>query len=47
MYGKKDSKPKRKLGHINVVDTTNSEGIDGLLKKVEKIKNSIAILPNE
>ncbi len=47
MYGKKDSKPKRKLGHINVVDTTDSEGIDGLLKKVEKIKNSIAILPYE
>jgi len=47
MYGKNDSKPKRKLGHINVVDTTDSEGIDGLLKKVEKVKNSIAILPYE
>ncbi len=45
MYGKKDSKPKRKLGHINVVDTTDSEGIEGLLKMVEKIKNSISIQP--
>lgn len=47
MYGKKDSKPKRKLGHINVVDITDSEGIDSLLKKVEKIKNSIPIQPYE
>ena len=45
MYGKKDSKPKRKLGHINVVDIKNMEGIDGLLTKIEKIKNSIKILP--
>jgi 5-(carboxyamino)imidazole ribonucleotide synthase len=45
MYGKKESKPQRKLGHINVVDTTDSEGIEGLLKKVEKIKNSISIQP--
>jgi len=47
MYGKKESKPKRKLGHVNVVDTTDSEGIEGLLEKVEKIKNSIVIQPNE
>ncbi len=47
MYGKKESKPKRKLGHVNVVDTTDSEGIEGLLKKIEKIKDSIAIHPYE
>jgi len=28
-----------------VADTTDSEGLDGLLKKVEKIKNSISIQP--
>ena len=47
MYGKKDSKPKRKLGHINLVDTSDSEGIEGLLKKIEKLKNSLVILPYE
>jgi len=45
MYGKKDSIPKRKLGHINVVDTKNTEGIEGLLRRVEKIKTSISFQP--
>jgi len=46
MYGKLESKPKRKLGHINIVDLKNSTNINGLLKRVEKIKNTITILPD-
>jgi 5-(carboxyamino)imidazole ribonucleotide synthase len=45
MYGKKESKPKRKLGHLNIVDFDNLEGIDVLLNKLEKIKKSIVIEP--
>ena len=45
MYSKKESKPQRKLGHINIVDLDNSKNIDELLNKVEKIKNSIVIEP--
>jgi 5-(carboxyamino)imidazole ribonucleotide synthase len=45
MYGKKESKPKTKLGHLNIVDFDNLEGIDVLLNKLEKIKKSIVIEP--
>ena len=45
MYSKKESKPKRKLGHLNVVDLDNSENIDRLLKKLEILKKSIKIEP--
>ena len=45
MYGKKESNPKRKLGHLNVVDLDNSGDIDFLLNKLEKIKKSIVIDP--
>ena len=41
MYGKKESKPMRKLGHVNIVDLEDSGNIDSLLKKIESIKNSI------
>lgn len=37
MYGKKISKPLRKLGHINIVGV-NGESIDELLKKLDNIK---------
>ncbi|MCV0392236.1 MAG: 5-(carboxyamino)imidazole ribonucleotide synthase [Nitrosopumilus sp.] len=37
MYGKKISKPMRKLGHFNLVASEN-ESIDSLLKKLEIIK---------
>ncbi|QLH04658.1 5-(carboxyamino)imidazole ribonucleotide synthase [Nitrosopumilus oxyclinae] len=37
MYGKKISKPLRKLGHINIVGV-NGESIEELLKKLENIK---------
>jgi 5-(carboxyamino)imidazole ribonucleotide synthase len=45
MYGKNDSKPKRKLGHINIVDLQNNLGVEGLLKKLDNIKNSIPVRP--
>ncbi len=45
MYSKMESKPKRKLGHLNVVDLDNSGNIDTLLKKVENLKKSIKIEP--
>ncbi len=45
MYNKMESKPKRKLGHLNVVDLDNSENIDTLLKKLENLKQSIKIEP--
>ena len=45
MYSKMESKPKRKLGHLNVVDLNNSENIDTLLKKLEDVKKSIKIEP--
>ena len=45
MYGKNDSKPKRKLGHINIVDLQNNLGVEGLIKKLDKIKNSITVSP--
>lgn len=41
MYGKNESSPKRKLGHINIVDFDNSQNIDSLLNKLENIKKSI------
>ncbi|WP_182126983.1 5-(carboxyamino)imidazole ribonucleotide synthase [Nitrosopumilus sp. b2] len=37
MYGKKISKPMRKLGHFNLI-STNNESIEDLLKKLESIK---------
>ena len=45
MYGKFDSKPKRKLGHINLVDLQNTLGVEGLLKKLDTIKNSLLVRP--
>jgi len=45
MYGKEISKPKRKLGHFNVVDTNNQEGIASLLDKVKRVSDSIILEP--
>ena len=45
MYGKEESKPKRKLGHINIADLEDSKNIDTLLNKLEHIKKSIKIEP--
>ena len=42
MYGKKISKPMRKLGHFNLI-STNNESIEDLLKKLESIKPRAAV----
>jgi len=41
MYGKKESKPNRKLGHINIIDSKNSGNVEDLLNKIESVKNVI------
>ncbi|MFM7861880.1 MAG: 5-(carboxyamino)imidazole ribonucleotide synthase [Candidatus Nitrosotenuis sp.] len=41
MYGKEESKPQRKLGHFNLVDTDNNLGVSGLLKSLEAIVKKI------
>jgi len=43
MYGKEESKPKRKIGHFNVVDIEDHESPNWLLDKVEKISKSFQI----
>ena len=45
MYGKTESKPKRKLGHFNVMAKNDNEDINSLLDKVKKLKNSVTIVP--
>lgn len=45
MYGKRESKPQRKLGHVNVIDIDNSGDIENLLKKVDTLKKTIIIEP--
>ena len=44
MYGKEESKPKRKLGHFNVV-STESQSIAQLLERINNLKNQIRIVP--
>ena len=44
MYGKKVSKPLRKLGHLNLVGS-NGESIDQLLKRLEDIKSRAIVRP--
>lgn len=41
MYQKEESRPQRKLGHFNVVDTKDTKDIEYLIEKAVKIKNSI------
>jgi 5-(carboxyamino)imidazole ribonucleotide synthase len=43
MYGKAESNPKRKLGHINIIDVEDSGNIENLLDKVEQIKKSLKV----
>jgi len=45
MYGKIETKQKRKLGHFNVVSTNDDEDVNQLLERVEMIKNNIKIEP--
>ncbi|MGI0056900.1 MAG: 5-(carboxyamino)imidazole ribonucleotide synthase [Nitrosarchaeum sp.] len=44
MYGKKISKPLRKLGHFNLVGK-NGETVDQLLKKLESLKDKVSVNP--
>ena len=44
MYGKKISKPMRKLGHFNLVGNSE-ETIDNLLEKIELLKGKVSINP--
>lgn len=45
MYGKKISKPLRKLGHLNIVGA-NNESIEQLLQKLETIKEKTVVCPS-
>ena len=44
MYGKKISKPLRKLGHLNLVDVGN-KSVESLLQKLDAIKPAAVALP--
>jgi 5-(carboxyamino)imidazole ribonucleotide synthase len=44
MYGKKISKPLRKLGHVNVVANQN-ETIEDLLHRLDLLKDRLKTLP--
>ena len=45
MYGKEESKPKRKLGHVNIVAIEKSKTIKDLLKTLEQIKQTLIVKP--
>ena len=44
MYGKLESKPQRKIGHVNIVDKEN-RGIEELFNQVEDLKKNLVIEP--
>ena len=44
MYGKLESKPKRKIGHVNLVDVDNL-GMENLLQKLTDLKKNVVIEP--
>ena len=46
MYGKKISKPMRKLGHINIIGE-NGESIDVLLERLQRIKPKTVVKPSK
>ena len=45
MYGKKISKPLRKLGHVNIVGI-NNETIDELIEKLQSLKPKMVVKPS-
>jgi len=45
MYGKLESKPKRKIGHVNLIDQDNI-GIENLLVSMNKLKENIIVEPD-
>ena len=46
MYGKTESKPQRKIGHVNIVDYDNV-GMDKLFIEVENLKKNLVIEPKQ
>ena len=46
MYGKAESKPRRKIGHVNIVDKENS-GMDELFNQMEDLKKNLVIEPKQ
>ena len=46
MYGKKISKPSRKLGHVNIIGM-NNESTDELLEKLQSIKPKTVTKPSD
>jgi len=44
MYGKAVSKPKRKLGHINIV-SKDGEGLDEVFERLEQVRNHQILIP--
>ena len=46
MYGKLESKPQRKIGHVNIVDS-DKVGIEKLLEQVEILKDDLLIKPKK
>jgi len=46
MYGKLESKPQRKIGHVNIVDKENL-GIDELFNQIEDLKKNLVIEPKQ
>ena len=44
MYGKLESKPKRKIGHVNLVDVDNL-GMENLLQKLTDLKKNTIVEP--
>jgi 5-(carboxyamino)imidazole ribonucleotide synthase len=45
MYEKEESKPQRKLGHLNLVDIDDSKGTQGLLEMLASIKRLATPIP--
>ncbi len=45
MYKKNESKPNRKMGHINIIDSKNTGDVEALLNKIKSIKKSIHFIP--
>ena len=45
MYNKEESKPQRKMGHFNLVDETDDGDIEELIKRAQKIQDSISLEP--
>ena len=47
MYGKKISKPKRKLGHFNLIGDDNVQDIQELIDRINVLKDKIRLKPTE